>query len=112
MSEGPQSYPLGYVEGLNNARTMLTGCFSIRYYLLLPARRQDRLHLLTLLIDSRIPCEAGLLGKPRHCLNQLIPLRAQNHVAVPIWFVVGLMYQCWIVTCSVPPYKAIRRSFS
>lgn len=61
---------------------MLAGCFSIRCYLLLPARRQDRLHLLTLLIDSRIPCEAGLLGEPRHYLNQLSPLRAQQHLAV------------------------------
>ena len=28
-SEGPQAYPLGYVEGLNDARTMLAGFFSI-----------------------------------------------------------------------------------
>jgi len=29
-SEGPKAYPLGYVEGLNDARTMLEDCFSIR----------------------------------------------------------------------------------
>jgi hypothetical protein len=28
-SEGPEAYPLGYVEGLNDARTKLTGFFSI-----------------------------------------------------------------------------------
>jgi tetratricopeptide (TPR) repeat protein len=28
-SEGPRPYPLGYVEGLNNARTLLAACFSI-----------------------------------------------------------------------------------
>jgi hypothetical protein len=28
-SEGPEAYPLGYVEGLNDARTMLVGFFSI-----------------------------------------------------------------------------------
>ena len=28
-SEGPKAYPLGYVEGLNDARTPLTDCFSI-----------------------------------------------------------------------------------
>ena len=28
-SEGPKAYPLGYVEGLNDARTMLAGFFSI-----------------------------------------------------------------------------------
>ena len=27
-SEDPEAYPLGYVEGLNDARTMLAGCFS------------------------------------------------------------------------------------
>ncbi len=27
-SEGPEAYPLGYVEGLNDARTMLTDFFS------------------------------------------------------------------------------------
>ena len=63
-SEGPQAYPLGYVEGLNDARTPLAGCFSIRYYLLLPARSQDRLHLQWPLIYGLIPREAGLLGNP------------------------------------------------
>jgi hypothetical protein len=38
--------------------------------------------LLRLLIDGLIPREAGLCGEPRHRLNQLIPLRAQQHVAV------------------------------
>jgi hypothetical protein len=28
-SEGPEAYPLGYVEGLNDARTTLAGFFSI-----------------------------------------------------------------------------------
>src|SRR5437660_11752436 len=28
-SEGPEAYPLGYVEGLNDARTKLVGFFSI-----------------------------------------------------------------------------------
>ena len=28
-SEGPEAYPLGYVEELNDARTMLAGFFSI-----------------------------------------------------------------------------------
>ncbi len=28
-SEGPRPYPLGYVEGLNDARTMLADFFSI-----------------------------------------------------------------------------------
>ena len=28
-SEGPEAYPLGYVEGLNDARTKLAGFFSI-----------------------------------------------------------------------------------
>ena len=28
-SEGPKAYPLGYVEGLNDARTPLADCFSI-----------------------------------------------------------------------------------
>ena len=28
-SEGPQAYPLGYVEGLNDARTPLAGFWSI-----------------------------------------------------------------------------------
>ena len=28
-SEDPEAYPLGYVEGLNDARTMLAGFFSI-----------------------------------------------------------------------------------
>ena len=28
-SEGPKAYPLGYVEGLNDARTMLADFFSI-----------------------------------------------------------------------------------
>jgi hypothetical protein len=27
--EGPKAYPLWYVEGLNDARTPLAGCFSI-----------------------------------------------------------------------------------
>ncbi|MGH7217267.1 MAG: hypothetical protein ACREIG_08540, partial [Nitrospiraceae bacterium] len=27
-SEGPKAYPLGYVEGLNDARTMVAGFFS------------------------------------------------------------------------------------
>ena len=27
-SEGPEAYPLGYVEGLNDARTKLAGFFS------------------------------------------------------------------------------------
>ena len=33
-SEGPEAYPLGYVEDLNDARTMLAGFFSIRQTLL------------------------------------------------------------------------------
>jgi len=28
-SEGPEAYPLGYVEGLNDARTLLADFFSI-----------------------------------------------------------------------------------
>ncbi len=28
-SEGPEAYPLGYVEDLNDARTTLAGLFSI-----------------------------------------------------------------------------------
>jgi hypothetical protein len=28
-SEGPEAYPLGYVEGLNDARTRLADCYSI-----------------------------------------------------------------------------------
>ena len=28
MSEGPEAYPLGYVEGLNDARMLLAGFFS------------------------------------------------------------------------------------
>jgi hypothetical protein len=28
-SEGPQAYPLGYVEGLNDVRTKLAGFWSI-----------------------------------------------------------------------------------
>jgi hypothetical protein len=28
-SEGPEAYPLGYVEGLNDARTKLAGFFSL-----------------------------------------------------------------------------------
>jgi len=28
-SEGPESYPLGYVKGLNDARTLLADFFSI-----------------------------------------------------------------------------------
>jgi len=28
-SEGPQAYPLGYVEGLNDARTTLAASFNI-----------------------------------------------------------------------------------
>ena len=30
-SEGPEAYPLGYVEGLSDARTKLTGFFSILF---------------------------------------------------------------------------------
>jgi len=30
-SEGPKTYPLGYVEGLNDARTPLAGFFSILF---------------------------------------------------------------------------------
>ena len=29
VSEGPEAYPLGYVEDLNDARTPLAGFFSI-----------------------------------------------------------------------------------
>ena len=31
-SEDPEAYPQGYVEGLNDARTKLAGCFSILPY--------------------------------------------------------------------------------
>ena len=37
-SEGPEAYPLGYVEGLNDARTPLAGFFSIRLYRILKGR--------------------------------------------------------------------------
>lgn len=50
---------------------------------LLPARGQNRLHILRLLIDRLIPREAGLLGEARHRLDQLIDLRAQQRLAVP-----------------------------
>ncbi len=30
-SEGPEAYPQGYVEDLNDARTTLAGFFNIRY---------------------------------------------------------------------------------
>ena len=30
-SEGPEAYPLGYVEGLNDARAKLAGFFNTRY---------------------------------------------------------------------------------
>lgn len=46
--------------------------------MLLPARGQDRLHILRPLIDRLIPRKAGLLREPRHRLNQLIDLRAEQ----------------------------------
>ena len=46
--------------------------------MLLPARGEDRLHGLRLLIDRLIPREASLLGEPGHRLNQLIHLRAEQ----------------------------------
>ena len=49
---------------------------------LLPARRQDRLHLCRLLIDRLIPREAGLLREPSHGLNQLIDLCTEQHLAI------------------------------
>lgn len=44
---------------------------------LLPAGRQDTLHLLRLLIDRLIPRKAGLLTERGHGLNQLIDLCAE-----------------------------------
>ncbi len=38
-NEGPKAYPLGYVEGLNDARTTLADFFSILLGLLLPPVR-------------------------------------------------------------------------
>jgi hypothetical protein len=49
---------------------------------LLPACGQNCLHLLWLLIDGLIPGEAGLCGETRHCLDQLIDLRAQQRLTV------------------------------
>ena len=36
--------PLGYVEGLNEARTPLAGCFSILLRLQLPLQKQNEQH--------------------------------------------------------------------
>ena len=49
---------------------------------LLPARRQNVLNLLRLLIDRLIPGETGLLGELRHRLDELIDLRAEQRVSV------------------------------
>jgi hypothetical protein len=50
--------------------------------MLLPARGQDRLHILWQLIDRLIPREASLLREPRHRLNQLIDLRAKQRLPI------------------------------
>ncbi len=47
----------------------------------LPARGQNRLHLLRLLIDRLIPGEACLSSEPSHRLDQLIDLRAEQRLA-------------------------------
>ena len=50
---------------------------------LLPARGQDGLHILRLLIDPLIPREAGPCSEPGHRLDQLIHLRAVQRLPVP-----------------------------
>ena len=45
--------------------------------LLLPARSEDGLHSLRLLLNGLIPAEAGLLREGGHRLNQLIDLASQ-----------------------------------
>ena len=49
---------------------------------LLPARGQDGLYILRLLIDPLILREAGLCGEPCHRLNQLIDLRAEQRLPI------------------------------
>jgi hypothetical protein len=44
---------------------------------LLPARREDALHLLWLLINGLVPGETSLLTERGHGLNQLIHLRTE-----------------------------------
>ena len=54
--------------------------FSIRF--LLPARGQDRLDRLRLLIDGLIPGETGLRTERGHRLNQLIHLRTEQRLPI------------------------------
>ena len=68
---GPKAYPLRS----ERCESAAGGLF--QHPILLPARGEDRLHLLRALIDGLIPCEAGLLREPSHSLNQLIHLRIQ-----------------------------------
>ena len=50
-SEGPEAYPLGYVEGLNDARTMLADFFNALLRATL-GRRDD-------LLEDRAEAEVG-----------------------------------------------------
>lgn len=49
---------------------------------LLPARSQEGLYILRLLIDALIPGEASLLREPRHRLDELIDLGAEQRLAI------------------------------
>ena len=51
-SEGPKAYPLGYVEGLNNARTLLADFFSILLGRLHLHRHDPHLARLTRMIHD------------------------------------------------------------
>ena len=46
-SEGPKAYPLGYVEGLSDARTPLADCFSILLgrHMSLPTNERQQIQL-------------------------------------------------------------------
>jgi hypothetical protein len=57
-SEGPEAYPLGYVEGLNDARTKLADFFSILLEdgTLIKQERKDRM------VSSWSKCQMGIAG--------------------------------------------------
>ena len=65
--------------------------------MLLPARGQDGLYILRLLINRLVPREAGLLSEPCHRLNQLIDLGVKQCLSVP-----GLNRLDSIVRAEIP----------
>ena len=79
--------PLHITVYSNSSHSTVPTRFTFHVYpftvLSLPARSQDRLHVLRPLIDRLIPREASLCSEPRHRLNQLIDLRAEDRLSVP-----------------------------